>query len=192
MKTKAGTRRLSKSGWSSFNFVRQVDQDKHCSTKKSLEFSDWAIKSPYQISCRQCRPKKPVETLMITRHVNCLFDRSHYEKLAQWQVMLQEMDTLQQHNTDASRAAKHVPSVSGAQIPIRSKCGAWEHTVWTRDMCSTGFWSWKCTQIILCQFGAQIEHTYNVMLPFSEAIQLLYVIPSPTASGIAICGQSPE
>ena len=89
---------------------------------------------------------------MITRHVNCLFDRSHYEKLAQWQVMLQEMDTLQQHNTDASRAAKHVPSVSGAQIPIRSKCGAWEHTVWTRDMCSTGFWSWKCTQIILCQF----------------------------------------
>jgi len=45
--------------------------------------------------------------------------RSHYEKLAQWQAMLQEMDTLQQHNTDASRATKHVPSGSGAQIPVR-------------------------------------------------------------------------
>merc|ERR1712039_707201 len=45
--------------------------------------------------------------------------RSHYEKLAQWQVMLQEMGTLQQHNTDASRATKHVPSGMGAQIPVR-------------------------------------------------------------------------
>ena len=58
---------------------------------------------------------------MIIHHVNCPFHRSHYEKLAQWQAMLQEMDTLQQHNTDASRTTKHVPSGSGAQVPVRSK-----------------------------------------------------------------------
>ena len=46
--------------------------------------------------------------------------RSHYEKLAQWQAMLQEMDTLQQHNTaDASKATKLGSSGSGGQMPVR-------------------------------------------------------------------------
>jgi len=45
--------------------------------------------------------------------------RCHYEKLAQWQVMLQEMDTLQQHSTDTSRSAKHGSGGNVAHIPVR-------------------------------------------------------------------------